>query len=303
MKIDNKIVEYARGADMIAFFENRRNVTFARQYGAYRCRQHPSLTVKSDRRSWYWHSKGMGGYGPLDYLMKIESMPFRVAVDAVTGVDPTPPATPYQEAERPKTLRLPPKNDLSLHLLDYLCNKRGIDGQIVHALIQRNLLYEDRRGNCVFVGYDEHGKPRFASVRGTYGDRPFRMDCAGSDKRYAFCMESSCSDKLFILESPIDAMSRASLENIFSDDKDAWNRRSYLSLAGTSDTALNFFLNKRSSVKELVFCLDNDPPGQKAVVAMVDKYESMGFRVRVELPFSKDCNEDLLFMLKEGVLC
>ena len=98
-------------------------------------------------------------------------------------------------------------------------------------------------------------------------------------------------------------MSRASMEIIFSDDKDSWNRCSYLSLAGTSDTPLNFFLNKRPSIKELVFCLDNDPPGQKASAVMVNKFESLGFCVRVERPFCKDCNEDLLAMLKVSVLC
>jgi len=56
----------------------------------------------------------------------------------------------------------------------------------VNALIQRKMLYEDRRGNVVFIGYDGQSKARFASVRGTYGDCRYRGDCAWSDKRYGF---------------------------------------------------------------------------------------------------------------------
>jgi hypothetical protein len=183
--IDNNVVEQARNADIVAFLERRYGFTFAHRGGAYRCEQHTSLAVKGDRRSWYWHSKGIGGFGALDFLMIAECMPFREAVETLTGVAPAPPR---REAEQPKTLILPDKVGIPLRLYDYLCVKRGIDGEIVHSLIQRKMLYEDRRGNVVFVGYDGQGKARFATLRGTYGDCSFRGDCPGSDKRYGFNM-------------------------------------------------------------------------------------------------------------------
>ena len=70
--IDNRIIEQARNADIIAFLEKYHGFTFAHRGGAYRCRQHTSLAVKADRLSWYWHSKGLGGFGALDYLVKAE---------------------------------------------------------------------------------------------------------------------------------------------------------------------------------------------------------------------------------------
>ena len=84
--IDNNIVEQARNADIIAFLEKYRGFTFAQQGGAFRCEQHKSLAVKADRLSWYWHSKELGGYGVLDYLVKAENMAFREAVEVVTGI-------------------------------------------------------------------------------------------------------------------------------------------------------------------------------------------------------------------------
>lgn len=300
MLIDKNIIEQARNTDIIAFFENHCGFTFTQKGGAYRCRQHPSLAVKNDRLSWYWHSKGVGGFGVLDYLVKVENMPFNSAVEAAAGISAVT-AKPGQEAETPKTLVLPEKAGTPLRLYDYLCGKRGIDSGIVDALIQKGSLYEDKRGNVVFVGYDENGKARFASLRGTYGDCRFRMDCAGSDKRYSFNMALSPSERLYIFESAIDAMSHASLENMVTGDKDAWKRQSRLSLSGTSDTALSFFLNKQESVNELVFCLDNDKAGREAAAGMARKYADRGYFSRVELPTGKDFNKDLTDRIQTSV--
>ena len=262
MMIDNKTVEQARNADIIAFLEKYGGLTFKPMSGGYRCKEHESLAVKADRLSWYWHSRGVGGFGALDYLVKAENMPFREAVEVVTGATPlTAPTKPQREAEPPKTLILHEKADVPLRLYDYLCNKRGIDGDVVNTLMQKEMLYEDRRGNVVFVGHDEHGAARFASLRGTCGD--YRGDCAGSDKRYGFSVAACApSDRLYLYESAIDLMSHASLVNADTGDTGAWKRHNRLSLAGTSDTAIPFFLNQHRAVKVLVFCLDNDTAGR-----------------------------------------
>jgi DNA primase len=65
-------------------------------------------------------------------------------------------------------------------------------------------------------------------------------------------------------------------------------------LSGTSDTALPFFLNQHKAVRELVFCLDNDPAGREAAVTLSCKYAEKGLFTRLELPKNKDFNEDLL---------
>jgi len=290
--IDSKLVEQARNSDMIAFLE-KHGLSFASRGGVYRCSQHPSLAVKGDRLSWYWHSKGIGGFGALDYLMKVDGLPFRQAVETVSDI---PAATPISRERQPdKRLILPEKAGfLQARLYVYLCQKRGIDSDIVSALLDEGRIYEDRRGNVVFVGADEQGKARFASLRGTYGDRRFRTDCAGSDKRHGFHMTYSQSTRLYLFESPIDAMSHASLENAITGDREAWRRDNRLSLAGTSDTALPKYLETHQHMKELVLCLDNDQPGRQAAVAIARKYAALGFMTRLELPAAKDYNEDLL---------
>ncbi len=60
---------------------------------------------------------------------------------------------------------------------------------MIRGFIDAGLLYEDaEHHNCVFVGRDGGGKPRFANKRGTYDrDGPgFKGDVPGSDKTVAF---------------------------------------------------------------------------------------------------------------------
>ena len=102
MLIDKNIVEQARNADIIAFLEKYHGFTFAHRGGAYRCQQHTSLAIKADRLSWYWHSKGLGGFGALDYLVKAENMAFREAVEVVTGIAPVTAAPRHETPPPPK---------------------------------------------------------------------------------------------------------------------------------------------------------------------------------------------------------
>ena len=186
MRIDDGIIAKARTADVLDFFEDYKGFTFSNKGGEYRCDQHRSLAIKADRLSWYWHSKGVGGFGVLDYLTKVENVSFREAVEmALTGggtfIETYAPF-PYEPKYTPpqKKLILPEKTGVPLRLYDYLCNKRGIDSEIVHTLMQWDMLYEDKKGNVVFVGFDEESRePRFASLRGTWGDCSFRGDCKG----------------------------------------------------------------------------------------------------------------------------
>ena len=295
---DEKTIDRARNADLISFFEKRYGFTFTNKGGVYRCSQHPSLAVKADRCSWYWHSKGVGGASTLDFLIIAECMPFREAVKTLTGVASVI-ALPQREAEQPKTLTLPEKAWLPLRLYDYLCIKRGISRNIVDKLIQEGKIYEDKRGNVVFVGFDEDNKPRFASIRGTYTGNDFRMDCAGSDKRYGFNMTYSESKSLYIYESALDAMSHATLSCIDECNMGAWKRQNRLSLAGTSDIALLKYIETRPYITELVFCLDNDESGQRASETFKRKYMDKGYSAVSLLPAGKDFSEDLQIMVRQ----
>ncbi len=62
--------------------------------------------------------------------------------------------------------------------------KRGISPQVIRAFLNAGLLYEDEKyHNCVFVGRDGAGVPRFASKWGTYDKdgASFKRDVLASD--------------------------------------------------------------------------------------------------------------------------
>lgn len=225
----------------------------------YRTVSHDSLVISNGK--WCWNSQGIGGKTALDYLIKVQGIPFVEAVEILCGergaVEQKSPLLP-QKPEPPKPFILPPVNRYGTAAVSYL-QGRGISVDIINQCIENGLLYESRKcHNCVFVGYDPKGKARFACLRGTYGS--FRMDVDGSDKRYGFCLPASSTDSalLAVAESPIDALSLATIELMKGND---WARCHYLSLAGTAPNALLQFLHDHPQVRHISLCLDNDKGG------------------------------------------
>jgi hypothetical protein len=85
----------------------------------------------------------------------------------------------------------------------------------------------------------------------------------------------------------------ASLVNATTGDTGAWRKHNRISLAGTSNTALSFYLDRHQNIMELVFCMDNDPAGRIAALMMGREYALKGYMVLNEPPRGKDFNEDL----------
>lgn len=290
--IDKTNIDNARSIDLITFLERYKGFHFRPSNGEYRPTEHTSLVVKSNRLSWYWHSKGIGGYGVIDFLMKIEGCDFKEALTLLADGSTTAPLPPT-EIPQTKALVIPERAKDNRRAYAYLTITRGLDSKIIQELFQKEYIYEDTKGNAVFVGFDEQGKPKYATLRGTYTDKPFRMDCVGSDKRYCFCINGA-SSRLYTFESAIDCISHASLENIIHGNTGAYRADSRLSLGGTSGIALAHYLQRYSHITELVFCLDNDDTGRKRAISLAREYADKGYCTRLELPTLKDYNEVLL---------
>ena len=143
-------------------------------------------------------------------------------------------------------------------MLAYL-QGRGIHPDLIRECIKAGTLYESRRyQNCVFVGKDMEGRARFACLRGTRDS--FRMDVESSDKRYNFSLlaaDPNCP-RLAVAESPIDALSLATLVKL---SRSEWRDSHYLSLGGTAPRAMLQFLHDHPHVTQVSLCLDNDKAG------------------------------------------
>lgn len=161
---------------------------------------------------WTGPDDGIKG-GAIDFVMREENLSFPEAVGKLIGkeyVAETRQVTPYEKKER-GPLELPDKAENMKRAYWYLVSVRGISPQIVSHFMNRKMIYQEKKyGNCVFVGYDSEGAPRYCSMRAARENSSFKMDATGSDKSYPFFHEGT-SDLLIVTEAPIDLMSHASI--------------------------------------------------------------------------------------------
>ena len=231
-------------------------------------------------------------------------MDFVGAVEALCGYSVPPPIkqTFTKPAEPSKPFKLPEASRCASAVVGYL-QDRGIAPELLGVCMEAGILYESRRyQNCVFVGRDMKGKARAASLRGTRDG--FRMDVEGSDKRYSFCLPASRPDcpRLAVAESPIDALSLATLVKLSGGDpRDSY----YLSLGGTSPRALMQFLRDHPHVTQISLCLDNDKAGLKGIERLSQEIQNdaeLSGRVKLIYPnppkLGKDYNEFLCTHVK-----
>ncbi|WP_025845224.1 DUF3991 and TOPRIM domain-containing protein [Paenibacillus ehimensis] len=267
---------------------------------ALHAKQSGGLYFFRDSNKYYHFSTDTSG-GPIDFVMQFWRMNFKEAVAYLLGTD-LPRHHPLPSAPKdPGQLVLPDKAPNYRRVAWYLIHVRGIDQEIVSQLMHEKKLYQqDKTGNCVFVGYDQYAEVKYCSLRGTRPERPFKQDRAYSDKSYPFHIVGT-SRKLYVSESPIDAMSHATLAKLAGQD---WKADHRISLGCLSDQALERFL-QHHDITSIIFCLDNDMNatfqdgspapnwGQKAAFKFAQKYSKLGYQTAIQTPQYKDFNLDL----------
>ncbi len=263
---------------------------------------HDSLKISNGK--WCWNSRGIGGRTALDYLIKVRGLDFVEAVETLCG-SRAPPPQERPKPKPPKPFALPEASRFPSAMLSYL-QGRGIHPELLEACIQAGTLYESRKyRNCVFVGRDTTGRARFACLRGTRDN--FKIDVEGSDKRYNFSLlaaDPTCP-RLAVAESPIDALSLATLVKRSGGE---WRDSHYLSLGGTAPRTMLQFLHDHPHVTHLSLCLDNDKAGMEGMERLeqsVQEDAELAQRVKLiyhnppPMEFGKDYNEFLCANLKE----
>lgn len=265
--------------------------------GYYKIEGFGGLLLSPEKNSWYWEAEssasGKAGGGPIQFVMKLEHKSWVEAVnillkESVTCPTFHPPEMP-NKLQQKSIFRLPARNDTYKHVFAYLVNARQIDQQLVQQMVKNKKLYEDKHNNCVFVGYDEMGIARFASMRGTNTHFPFKGNPDGADKRYPVCWEGT-SDRLYAFEAPIDMLSFITLlKESGNEVKDH-----YISLAGVSLIGLSAYLNRYPNISYIGIGSDYDNEGIKCFLNAAEAYGEK-YRVRRVSPKPhKDFNEYLI---------
>lgn len=295
-QVSKEQIEYARKLDLLSYLQQYEpNELVKVASGVYSTRSNDSLKISNGK--WFRWSRGYGGVSALDYLVKVRGMDFVKAVRHLCGcVGYAAPRSIPEHLPKQRDFVLPQRNKDNDRVIVYLM-QRGLSRKIIDACIENDTLFEDVRHNCCFVGKDEQGAARYATLRGTSPHHTFLMDVAGSKKEYAFHLSVGNSSDLYLFESAIDLLSYFDL----SGQKDGV----YLSVSGIYQpkannaknelpVAVSHYLSKNKDIKDITICFDNDTPGNRAAEA-IGALLKASYTVRLTPPeVGKDYNDQLL---------
>lgn len=242
-------------------------------------RGHDSMVFRLDGR-WYWNSRGYSGRA-IEFIMYYEGRTLPEAVLILNGIDLTEPDA-VSEAQTafyaPKTenanlpareFKIPPKAKSMRRTFGYLTAARGIDCQLIRDLVRQGRIFEAEADggngvvyhNAAFAGLDEEGRIRSITLRGCSSMSKFKAEVSGSDKSYPFVIPGRPgASELYIFESPIDAMSHATIQKLAGAE---WDDSIRISLGGNNTIApIIRVLNYNPEIRDLIFCLDEDEAGK-----------------------------------------
>lgn len=312
-KFTDEQIERAKNVDVRTFLEQTEGYTFQRSGKYLKCQnpertgQPSSLTVDTSLNRIFYNSEtGNRPLSALDWCMEIKKLDFQSSMQLVLGENPQgeraeKPKYQQHKAEpvsiEPKKLELSKKSDTSKNVFAYLTKTRGIPEDIVNDCLNKNLIYQDTRKNAVFVGYNNDNQAKYAARRGTFtpdGKEPFKRDCTGSDKNFAFRLEGKNTDTIYVTEAAIDVLSLAALEDKFNGSG-AYKEKTYISTGGAGiDNAVEQFC-KTHDVKTINICFDDDEAGKNGMEKIMQKFREKGYEVNdMRASLAHDYNDELL---------
>ena len=254
---------------------------------------HDSFKINELSSKWHWKSRDIGGVSALRFLIEVDGMKFTDAVKLLCEERPSFLPTQSVEKEKPP-FKLPERYCNCRRIRAYL-NHRGISDEVITYCISQEILYESvPYHNAVFVGKDESGKARYAFLRGIYekNGKGFKMEQAGSEKAYAFCVpaKSGCR-RVAVYEACVDVLANMTLEQRqgsrdkyrlelggISAPKEGQSQRSM-----KKPQALEHFLSQHPEITEIEVCTDNDFAGRWACEHIRKAYEG-SYRIIENLP-------------------
>lgn len=282
----------------------------------YTLKEHDSVRI-DDERNCFWRNstfqRGIKGHSGtvIDFAMEFEN--YATAREAIYAIADKYCLSSDNDFISPKAKHIPKSNatlnksySSNAHIfslpisisntddvVSYLCNVRKLDYDLVNTFIQRGLLYQDTRRNCVFVSPDK----TFACLRST-GEKKFVRDVEGSNYDNCFFLLDdgiTIPHSIVVTESVIDMMSVMTYIRRYPMYLAKYSDKAFLALSGTNKIqSLFVHLKNYPSISAVVFALDNDNAGHSAVTKAVDTLVDTGFKGTIFFaypPDYKDWNE------------
>ena len=291
-------IEQAKQTDLLSYLRQHEPGNLKKLGNSTYCtKEHDSLKISNGL--WHWFSRNIGGKNALDYLIKVKGFSFPEAVAALAG-STAPVNTDREIRFQPvkKEFELPPLNPDISQVKRYLLG-RGIDGRLIDYCHRYGMLYEDAQyHNCIFIGRDVAGAPKYGAVRSTVAD--FKRELDGSDKRYSFRITPAKeTNAVNVFESAIDLLSYITLDIM---NRRNWMKEDYLSLGGvyankenrsSVPVALQAYLDRNPNTEVVFFHLDNDEIGRMATSQIMRCLHDRCDQIDIPPNCGKDVNDEL----------
>lgn len=250
---------------------------------------HDSFKINGITSKWHWKSRDIGGISALNFLIRVDGMDFQEAVGLLLQEIPSLSYIPPQPEEKPRKPFVLPEPFQNCARVQRYLNSRGISTEVIRYCRRLGILYENAPyHNAVFVGMDENQKPRYAFLRGIYDKegKSFRIEQAGSEKQYAFCVPPiGESVRVAVYEACIDALAHMTLEEGRADkyrlalggisapkEKQGISGNNAFGKTIKNPPALVHFLKHHPEIEEIEICTDNDFAGRWACNHMKEAY-------------------------------
>lgn len=245
----------------------------------YVWKEHDSLHIKDngpgERGQWFRFSENKGGDN-IGLLREYMDMSFIDAVEALTGehIDRTyTPSRTYEPKPVQQTAR-----ELSLAEADncrrvfaYLCKTRGLDYDMLSALVKKGVIsQEEKTGNVLFKYFDTDGKVIGAEKVGTSTEHKFKGNATGSAGGHGFEVVRGTGEKAFLFESAIDMLSYLQMH---SNELD--NCRLVSMMGVKPSIVLDTMLRHNIAPENVYLCSDNDTAGNEFAQRLQEQYPDM----------------------------
>lgn len=230
-----------------------------------------AISIDASRGVFFDHLAQTGGGGAISLVSHVMQCNFVTAMDFLWGkpvdfssriINKITPAKVKEPEKLPRCNRR--DRTKWKNVRDYLIDRRGLPSFLVDTLHRQGLIDADSRSNVMFFRYSiesgfQLGEAIGASLRSISSNLKLLTPGTKRDRGwFFFSLGEGIVCKIFLVESPIDAISLAALRG-----DSIYGRTIYISIDGAGSIPLSVLTDAVRQGAKIIIALDGDCPGEE----------------------------------------